>query len=320
MALTQTHYRFRNDDGNETAATWAAALDTPVVMADANADFRLRVSVQGSGVSDDEELGLQYRLNGGTWNTPTGAVISVNDSAHVADGAPTTQQITSGTFEPGIFDDANAETDVSIAMGTGSTEVEFSLSLVAADITDGDEVEFRLLRTGGFELFAYSVTPLIYVGAAVPVPDIPPTTDPAVVLRSKAERFVAIRGGHGVDYFEPLYTDPETITVDKFNGLFPDVMRKKRWRPNAEYAYTEVPVPPDVVEHGWEFTNTQVLTRWRARRNYLLGSYCAPPSQDPLTTSYLTILGVTTIEPTYYGLSDVTPTYAGESSLNAEGE
>lgn len=29
-AWDQTHYRFRNDDGNETTATWKAALDTPV--------------------------------------------------------------------------------------------------------------------------------------------------------------------------------------------------------------------------------------------------------------------------------------------------
>jgi len=43
----QTHYRWRNDDGNEASATWKAAEDTPItVNAGDYSNIRLRLSIQ----------------------------------------------------------------------------------------------------------------------------------------------------------------------------------------------------------------------------------------------------------------------------------
>jgi len=63
IALEQARYRFRNDDGSETTATWAAAEDTPISLAK-NTPVRLRVEI---GATDDPASAaykLQYRKVG----------------------------------------------------------------------------------------------------------------------------------------------------------------------------------------------------------------------------------------------------------------
>lgn len=159
---------------------------------------------------------------------------------------------------------------------------------------------------------------------SVPVPEYPPASegDPFAFMPQPRRRNTTVgRGGHLVEWFEPLYSEPETVTADKFASEFPAVMRKKRWRPSAEYALTDVPVPADVVEHGWEFDIQQLQLRYRRHRNsHLYGMFETPQLQDPLTTSYLTILGTMTIRPAYFGVSEIIPTYEGEGGFNIEGE
>ena len=65
--LEQTHYRFRNDDGSETTATWAAAEDTPISLAK-NTPVRLRVEIGATGDPANAAYKLQYRKVGdSTW-------------------------------------------------------------------------------------------------------------------------------------------------------------------------------------------------------------------------------------------------------------
>ena len=61
--LEQTHYRFRNDDGSETTATWAAAEDTPISLAK-NTPVRLRVEIGATGDPASAAYKLQYRKVG----------------------------------------------------------------------------------------------------------------------------------------------------------------------------------------------------------------------------------------------------------------
>lgn len=63
--LDQTHYRFRNDDGSETGATWAASEDTPITLAK-NTPKRLRVQIQSTGDKASASYKLQYRKVGDT--------------------------------------------------------------------------------------------------------------------------------------------------------------------------------------------------------------------------------------------------------------
>lgn len=65
--LDQTHFRWRNDDGSETTATWAAAENTGVSIA-AGIPTRLRIQVQATNDPPSQGYKLQYRKVGDpTW-------------------------------------------------------------------------------------------------------------------------------------------------------------------------------------------------------------------------------------------------------------
>ena len=67
FSLEQSRYRFRNDDGSETTATWAAAEDTPISLA-TNTPVRLRVEIAATGDPASKAYKLQYRKVGdSTW-------------------------------------------------------------------------------------------------------------------------------------------------------------------------------------------------------------------------------------------------------------
>lgn len=64
--LDQTHFRWRNDDGSETTATWAAAEDTNVTIA-ALTPTRLRVEIAATANPASAAYKLQYRKVGDTY-------------------------------------------------------------------------------------------------------------------------------------------------------------------------------------------------------------------------------------------------------------
>ena len=78
----QDSFRGRNDDGNETTATWIASTnsDWSQVM---DTNFRMRFVVQetGDGAQADQTFQLEYNLNGGGWNDVTGASSVVRATA-----------------------------------------------------------------------------------------------------------------------------------------------------------------------------------------------------------------------------------------------
>jgi hypothetical protein len=66
QALTQEGFRFRNDDGTETTATWIAAQDTNINKAE-DGIVRLRMLIDSTGVTASEQYQLEWRVSGGTW-------------------------------------------------------------------------------------------------------------------------------------------------------------------------------------------------------------------------------------------------------------
>lgn len=64
--LDQTKFRWRNDDGSETTATWAAAEDANVTIA-ALTPTRLRVEITATGDPASKTYRLQYRKVGETY-------------------------------------------------------------------------------------------------------------------------------------------------------------------------------------------------------------------------------------------------------------
>jgi len=109
-SLRQTKYRWRNDDGDETTATWMAAANTPVELSNLNTVLRLRIEFDNANdMGEFSELAptLQYSSNGGgTWTTignNTGNAFVYVSSGFVADGTATTNQITgtAGSYTAG---------------------------------------------------------------------------------------------------------------------------------------------------------------------------------------------------------------------------
>ena len=166
----QASFRGRNDDGNETTATWIAStnLNWSQVM---DTNFRVRFVVQetGDGAQADKTFQLEYNLNGGGWNDVTGAssVVRATASPNVADAADTTQQVGSGTFvTPNAgFDEVNGlagGTSLDFS-GSDEVEVEYSVQIRSADVSDSDTIQ---LRVKGLD--SYTNTPSITATSSTP--------------------------------------------------------------------------------------------------------------------------------------------------------
>lgn len=132
--LTQSHWRWRNNNGSETTATWKANQDSSIKINDFTS-LRLRMEVY-SALSDTKPFdhGLQYASSvNGPWYsisdaTEINAFVFAGDTAFIANNEPTTHQLkkTKYNFVPGnIITNQSAATD-SIAPNT-SREYEWSI-------------------------------------------------------------------------------------------------------------------------------------------------------------------------------------------------
>jgi hypothetical protein len=144
----QDSFRTRNDNGDETTSTWTAAADTDWnQMVDKN--FRVRFLVQETaGVADSgKTFQLEYNRNGGGWNDVTGSssVVKAAATANVTDAVDTTQQLGSGTYVStnGGFDESNGQVGSMDFAGSDEVELELSLQIVSADVSNGDTIQLR---------------------------------------------------------------------------------------------------------------------------------------------------------------------------------
>jgi hypothetical protein len=165
-SFTQASFRGRNDDGNETAATWKAIADANWTQK-VDENFRVRFVVQETaGVSDnDKTFQLEYNLNGGGWNDVTGAssVVRASASPNLADGDDTTQQVGSGTpvgADNDAFDEVDGlagSTNLDFS-GSDEVELEYCLQIRSSDVDNDDTIELRVKG-----LNTYTKTPTVTV-------------------------------------------------------------------------------------------------------------------------------------------------------------
>jgi len=105
--LTQSNWRWRNDDGTETTATWLAAENTTPTITSGENTIRLRLEVYNT-LSDTTYLEdtLQYATSAsGPWTniTPTAgsaAFVLAGTSTYVTDDEATTNQLSSSVNKP----------------------------------------------------------------------------------------------------------------------------------------------------------------------------------------------------------------------------
>lgn len=161
MDPTQIHYRFYDDDGDEDSSTPLEAEDTstPITVATGSttiAHFRITIQ-EDDGVSgaatDDWQLQYDKNFGGYTNVTTSSANVRAVDSAHLTDGAATTNRATNGLTdgtgsfvageqsEDGLIDDFQLTAN-------NYTELLYAIEFVGNDLDDGDIVHFRVLYKG----------------------------------------------------------------------------------------------------------------------------------------------------------------------------
>lgn len=178
MATTVTHFRFRNDDGNETTATWKAAEDTDISqVCDVNLRFRNKVQNDTAAINN-LDVQVQYNRNGAGFNNINASSLVCRSSAspNLADQANLTEQLSGGT---GTFIGATAFDEVNGICGgtsldltaTGKMENEFCFQVRSVDVNHGDTIVIRTINSDtGTPWTTYNVTATITVDkGGVPV-------------------------------------------------------------------------------------------------------------------------------------------------------
>lgn len=173
-AFDQAAFRFY-EDGSEDGSSATAAQDTNISrdVAPGNSSLQLRVRIQEintlSGAATDDYQ-LQYSKNAGAYTNVTGASANVLgfNSASLTDGGATTNRLTAGagSFVAGVISEDGLADNHQIT-ASNYTEYVYSLTLVSADLANGDTLDFRVLRNGA-AIAAYSVTPRITASKVIP--------------------------------------------------------------------------------------------------------------------------------------------------------
>lgn len=115
-SLTQSGFRFRNDDGDQAAATWLAALNTALALPADDVNFRLRLEITESGVgSVSINPKLQYNRAFTITNATNATPIVITTSR--AHGLTTGNTVTVS----GVGGNTNANTTTTITVLTTTT-------------------------------------------------------------------------------------------------------------------------------------------------------------------------------------------------------
>ena len=178
-AFDQDAYRFRNDDGSETTATWKAALNTPVTGQALDTNFRLRIAFEetagGNPPALDFAIAYRRKPSGGAFGSwiqvedaGIGTHIELAASPNFTDGTTTRQIWGSATgFVAGRI--MEAYTNLTADLGAlGTTEYEFNMKAVSANgAANGDEYEFRIITTSSGAIDSYTNMPSLTVGSGL---------------------------------------------------------------------------------------------------------------------------------------------------------
>lgn len=196
-SFDQDSFRWRNDDGSETTATWKAATNANPTDIGLDANVRLRFLIQELGVAPGAVLPggvrLEFRQDTGggfgSWTIvgsqgsgvqPVQAVLSSN----FADGDATTQQIGAGTFYAGTMEEQTGAAYRGGLLTSGESEFEFCITFDSDATTPasaGDDFEFRLSS--------------VFNGSVTTIPTI--TNTPSITIADGAASATGSASGSG---------------------------------------------------------------------------------------------------------------------------
>lgn len=132
MILECTDFRWRNDDGSETTATWYTK-DSQSIRIDRNARKRIRFVIRDTGSrtgSGTVQFGLQWSTDMVNFTTVnvSSSYVRFFDSSYITNQEATTQQLSTGTFKAGQVVDSGTWTGNITGFGTNNvTEIEFTI-------------------------------------------------------------------------------------------------------------------------------------------------------------------------------------------------
>ena len=173
----QQAFRFRNDDGSQTSATWMSAGNNVNQSIGTGTDNRFRVRIvveETAGGSYAVGATLYYSKNSGAYtdistaSSNIRAIASKNTTWTISDDDSTTAQLGySGTFVTGYMDTDGGSTS-NATISSQYTEFEFVLYLVDADLQNGDTIDLRVYDAG-VAIDSYQQVPRITVSKATTV-------------------------------------------------------------------------------------------------------------------------------------------------------
>ncbi len=174
--IKQTHYRFRNDDGNEINASWKENEDTPTTIS-ASEQLRLRFLVNNIGNLSSGDINYQIEYTQKTSSCSTIADANwealpndntkhwrIESSSFLTEEETTTNispGITdAGTFVAGVVKNTNNQTSAINLEENNFTEIEYSINSTSNVLNDS--YCFRLTNAGSPD-FTYDEYPEITV-------------------------------------------------------------------------------------------------------------------------------------------------------------
>lgn len=175
QTIDQNAFRGRNDDGNETTATWIAAKNVNWTQT-LDVQFRVRFGLIESG-GGDHELGFKVQFNhkGLGWFdvTTTSGAARMAASTGLTEGSNCTAQLAlGGTFQTtnaGQEDGDGTVPDTAETKAGKTIEHEYSVVIRSAVVAATEVVQFRVVESDGTALQTYTNTPSVTAASATPV-------------------------------------------------------------------------------------------------------------------------------------------------------
>ena len=161
-------YQWYDDDGTDetdssTIGSVSSTNDFDVSSGNVLAQLRCNVSESGGSNAASQTYTLEFNIGGAGWNAigaaSTGCIY--HDSSKLTDGNATTERLAGGGTFSGTS--GQVETGVSAARIINSNndcEFVYTVAFVAADLTDLDSIDFRVVGSaGGTSAVTMTVTP-----------------------------------------------------------------------------------------------------------------------------------------------------------------
>lgn len=167
-------YRFYAD-GTEDGSSPLAAQDTDVsVLTDTNQKVHLRYLIQetgGAAGATTDDYQLQYSKNSGAFTNVTASSTNVqaDTGSSLTDAGATTNRATNGisdgtgSFVAGQQEEGDGQIANHQLTASNFTEHVWAVLLIAADVANGNTLDFRVTLNGGSPGMTNSVVPTITI-------------------------------------------------------------------------------------------------------------------------------------------------------------